>query len=301
MKSLLCTFVILNLATMLQLEENNVRVPAEQRDRDEILGHVRSIFDAYVARDRKAIEATHTADWVGFQVPSRKIERGIEAYMKNADSSLEQFRGLSYELHDTELQILGDVAVLYYVASYRCRSPEGDERTLPLRSVDIYRREGDEWNQCGSNICVVPPEKPAARKANAAPQSSSLSLADRAELLAAREAVWRAWFTNDVEHLRSSVPEDVIAMDLGETVWAGRTEILARAQGFADGGAKLVRLSFPETRIQLYGSAAVLYTTYEFELERDGVQEAHSGRGTEIFERRNGTWVNTGWHLEPGP
>ena len=75
----------------------------DQSDREKILAHVRSIFDAYVRRDRETIERTHTRDWRGFLIPSSEIERGIEAYMKHADNSLERLGGTGYELHDTEI------------------------------------------------------------------------------------------------------------------------------------------------------------------------------------------------------
>ena len=97
----------------------------DQSDREKILAHVRSIFDAYVRRDRETIERTHTRDWRGFLIPSSEIERGIEAYMKHADNSLERLGGTGYELHDTEIQLYGDVGVLYYVATYSGRDPEG--------------------------------------------------------------------------------------------------------------------------------------------------------------------------------
>ena len=74
-------------------------------DRKEILAHIDSIFRAYIRKDRKTIRDTHTPDWTGFQGPSTKIERGIEAYMVNAEKSLAQVDGTGYELLDHEIQI----------------------------------------------------------------------------------------------------------------------------------------------------------------------------------------------------
>ena len=62
-----------------------------------------------------------------------------------------------------------------------------------------------------------------------------------------------------------------------------------------------MRLEYPRTEIRLYGDVAILYTTYVFEVESpDGKRETSAGRGTEIFVRRNGRWVNPGWHLDSG-
>ena len=128
-----------------------------ERDRAAILEHIHSIFRAYLARDRAAIERLHTRDWVGFQGPSQKIERGIVDYMRNADKSLDSFEATGYELLDTEVQLYGDTALVYYVARYDYRSrTDGKTGSLRLRSVDVYRRESAGWNQCGSHIGVIP-------------------------------------------------------------------------------------------------------------------------------------------------
>jgi ketosteroid isomerase-like protein len=125
-------------------------------DRAAILAHIRGIFQAYVDRDRATIERTHTADWTGFQGPSTKIERGLADYMVNADRSLAAFRGTGYELLDTEVQLHGDLALVYYVARYDYLDAEGRPGSLGLRSLDVYRRERGEWIQCGSHITPLP-------------------------------------------------------------------------------------------------------------------------------------------------
>jgi ketosteroid isomerase-like protein len=129
---------------------------ANDPESEELLAHVRSIFDAYLRRDRDAIRRLHTADWIGFQGPSARIERGLADYMVNAERSLSSFHGTGYELLDVEVQRLGELALVWYVARYDCRDAQGRALALPLRSVDVYRREPAGWNQCGSHISVIP-------------------------------------------------------------------------------------------------------------------------------------------------
>ena len=138
------------------LTENVMSNAVSDHDREEILGHIRGIFQAYLDRDRDAIRRAHTADWTGFQGPSTRIERGIEAYMINAEKSLEHFTGTGYELLDTEVQVYSDVAIVYYIGRYDYQDADGRDGSLMLRSVDIYRRESGGWNQCGSHITPVP-------------------------------------------------------------------------------------------------------------------------------------------------
>jgi len=289
-----------------------------KEDRDQILQHIHSIFQAYLRQDRDAIRKTHTPDWTGFQGPSVKIERGIDAYMVNAEKSLQTLRGTGYELLDTEVQIYGDLALVYYIARYDYRDQEGREGSIPLRSIDVYRREHGEWNQCGSHITPIPAggdwgegrmgkspahgdrlNPSAATTAVASEPATPRSLApqEREELLKVREAVWRAWFAGDQVALRAAIPDEAIAMDPGVAAWADQAEILRRSSAFAAGG-KLLRLEFPETRMQVYGNVAILYTSFVFETEQDGQRNVMAGRGTEVFVNHAGKWVNTGWHLE---
>lgn len=133
--------------------------PAQRHDREEIVAHIHGLFQAYIRRDREAIKRGHTKDWRGFQVRSTELVRGIDAYMQNADRILETMNGKRYQLLDVDVHLYGDVAVVYYVADYWVQNPHGQEERVGLRSVDIYRRDPAGWNQCGSNICAIPPEQ----------------------------------------------------------------------------------------------------------------------------------------------
>lgn len=296
-----------------QTVQTGIATEQLERDRAEILGHIHGIFQAYLRQDPETIRRTHVREWTGFQGPSTKIERGIEDYMKNAERSLESFQGTAYELLDTEVQVYGDLAIVYYVARYDYRDKKtGDTGSLPLRSVDIYSRERDGWNQIGSHIAVIRSgglwgendgrsgQLIGNSGAGKSSTSTSLSPAERDALLLAREAVWRAWFGGDRVRLAALIPEETIAIDPGNSVWADQSAIFARSEEFRISKAKLTRLEFPNTKIQAYGDVAILYTTYAFEVEKDGQRTTTAGRGTEIFIRRDGKWLNCGWHLDSG-
>ena len=66
------------------------------------------------------------------------------------------------------------------------------------------------------------------------------------------------------------------------------------------GGGRLVRLEFPRVEIQSYGDVAVIYSQYIFETEAKGERKTSSGRATEVFLRKNGRWINPGWHMDSG-
>jgi hypothetical protein len=120
----------------------------------------------------------------------------------------------------------------------------------------------------------------------------------RQQILAAREAVWRAYFANDRASLEKLIPDEAIAIDEGAEAWSDRAAILAGAKRFAESGAKLVKLAFPKTEMQIYGNTIIIYTSYVYEIEANGRREARSGRGTEMFVRRGDDLVNVGWHLD---
>ncbi len=121
---------------------------------------------------------------------------------------------------------------------------------------------------------------------------------DRAELLTAREAVWRSWFANDAKTLETLVPPDTIVISSGEEKWKNQADILESAAKFHAAGGKLIRLEFPRTEIQRFGDVAITYSQYLYETEVDGKRSVTTGRVTEVFVLRDGKWTNPGWHTD---
>jgi len=150
--------------------------------------------------------------------------------------------------------------------------------------------------QATGSLLALTSSAPTAACSVAQPVSPAL----RQEILSAREAVWRAWFANDQARLKAAIPEETVAINAGEEAWQGRNQVLESAREFGASGARLVRLEYPRTEIQLFGDVAILYTAYLFEVETGGERQVSSGRGTEIFVRRGGRWTNPGWHLDSG-
>jgi len=122
--------------------------------------------------------------------------------------------------------------------------------------------------------------------------------ADDAELLQAREQVWRAWFAGDIKTLEQLVPPDTIVMSGGEQQWKHQAEVLRTSAEFHAKGGKLLRLEFPRTEVQHYGDVAIVWSSYTLELEVGGKKSGGSSRVTEIFVKRNGKWTNPGWHTD---
>jgi len=264
-------------------------------DREQIVGHIHGLFQAYMRGDRDTIRRGHTADWRGFPVRARRLIRGLDEYMVEADTILATMRSVGYRLIDVEIDLHGDVAIVYYLAECTLQSADSSAtHDIAIRSVDVYRREPSGWNQCGSNICVVP-DPPSV---TVTPSRPELSTAERANLLSCRERVWRAWFCGDVAALEALLPEQVIAIDPGVEAWADRGGVLARSRAFADAGNRLISLEFPQTAMQVLGDAVVLYTTFRVVTELAGKRTERVGRGTETFIRRGDRWLNSGWHLE---
>ena len=54
------------------------------------------------------------------------------------------------------------------------------------------------------------------------------------------------------------------------------------------------------TEIQSSGDVAVLCSLVEITMESQGKRGSLSCRSTEVFQKRNGRWVNTGAHVDSG-
>lgn len=118
------------------------------------------------------------------------------------------------------------------------------------------------------------------------------------ELLRVRETVWRAWFAGDIKTVTQLVPEDTIVVSASDSEWKTQADVLKEANEFHASGGKLTRLEFPRTLVQHFGDVAIVWSKYVLETEVHGEKKLSSGRVTEIFVRREGQWVNPGWHTD---
>lgn len=137
----------------------------------------------------------------------------------------------------------------------------------------------------------------------AAVMSASLShvaanVAVDQEVLAAREAAWRAYFGGDVRTLGELLPQEFIGIGMNDAPFADRAMTLDGARAFRERGGRLVRLAFPETQAQRLGDVVVLYGRYEAVILSGGAERTLRGRLTEMFVRRDGKWLHPGWHLD---
>jgi ketosteroid isomerase-like protein len=262
-------------------------------DRDAIRAHIDRIFKAYIARDRTEVQATHDREWRGFLTGSRRIIRGIDEYMRSADSSLSSpQRLLGYTMEDFDVQFRGrDLAVVPYIAELEGEA-EGARGRWKLRVVDVYERQNGEWMQIASNTAMHP--QSAYEQVS---EHRVMLPSQRADLLKAREAVWRAWFGGDEEALRTLLPPETIALAAGPDGWTTRDAIIRSSLDFSRAGGTLVRLEFPRTDVQQYGATAILYTSYLFETDTGGKKASERGKAVEIFVRQQNRWVNSGWQL----
>jgi ketosteroid isomerase-like protein len=121
---------------------------------------------------------------------------------------------------------------------------------------------------------------------------------DDSQLLQAREAVWRAWFANDTKTLQALVPTETIVISGGEEKWKHQGEVFQSAADFQSAGGKLIRLEFQHTEVQHFGDVAIVWSNYLVETETNGKRSVSSGRASEVFVRRNGRWINPGWHTD---
>jgi ketosteroid isomerase-like protein len=276
-------------------------------DRAAIRAHIEGICQAFLDGDVEKIHATHTEDWRGFLENSRAPIKGIDAYMRANGIPWPPAAGTpkrgpnlnanTFRVSDFDAHFYGpDTAVANFFVDFGRLSGNEFTTSTRYRIMDIYVRRGGHWNQAASHTVIDP-----VWRAEQMSKPTTIPAPAREQLLAAREAVWRAYFTNDRAALEKLVPPDTIVLEGPlEKPFVRRAEIFESARLAAERGTKLVRLEFPQTEVQVYGPTAIIYTTYLYELETpQGQRETTTGRATEIFVRRDGAWVNPGWHLTP--
>ena len=264
-------------------------------DREAIRAHIDSIFQAFIKKDAAALRATHAQNWLGYLEGSREVIKGIEGYMDwNQVDPKSPYGMKSYKMREFDMIFKGDAAFVCFVSDIESNTPNGPSQRA-LRICDFYTKENGHWIQSGSDTAL---HQDSLEQQLGAPRPLPNQMKQR--LLAAREAVWRAFFAGDRATLEKLIPEETIAIEAGDNNWSNRQSILEGAERFAKSGGKLIKLEFPKTEIQLYGLTAVVYSNYVYELESGGQRINQSGRVTEVFVLRKGEWVNPGWHMDSG-
>jgi hypothetical protein len=200
----------------------------------------------------------------------------------------------SYKFREFDMIFKGDAAFVCFVADVESNWP-GRSPHRALQICDFYTKDKGNWIQSGSYTGI---HQETLEEQLSSPRSIGDEMKKR--LLDAREAVWRAWFSGDRPTLEKLIPQETIAIESGHDNWSNRQKILDGSVEFAKGGGKLLKLEFPKTEIQVYGTSAVVYSNYSYELEQGGQRINQSGRVSEVFVLRKGHWVNPGWHMDSG-
>lgn len=306
----LCWFSFCLLAAVASLAQaqSTSKNDGSEADRAAIRAHIESICQAFIDGDIDKIHDTHTEDWRGYLENSRVPIKGIDEYMRangipwplpantpnprSNSSATSGFKVFDFDVHFYSPEL----AVACFMVDFGQKSGSDIITANRYRIMDVYAKRNGQWIQAASHTVIDPVWK-AARMS----QPATLPPPVRQQILTAREAVWRAFFTNDQGQLDKLVPADTIVLEGSlEKPFVKKAEILESAKQLGQSGSKLIRLEFPQTEMQVYGDTAILYTTYLYELENpQGERRTSKGRATEIFVRRNGAWVNPGWHMTP--
>ena len=293
---------------------------AQESDGEAIAAHINSIFRAYIEKDREHVIATHTPDWLGFQSRSLRLVRGIEGYMVNASFGLKNGNGADHELLQIVPRVHGDIAVAPYVARYVTRRGD-EENTFLYRALDIYRRDGGVWNQCGTNICVMsddPPAYPSAADFDAFPRLRPIAARSVPEPSAEARASWKARRASaaDEKRLREATIRslasagDVAALgELRAEDWVGfdlgSTSVLIRDGDVAPAGdpwtARVAKVELIEFESQVYGDVALVFALLR---ATDAAGESFLVRTAEVYRRSSddaATWRQWASHPNPIP
>jgi ketosteroid isomerase-like protein len=267
--------------------------PDRAADAAAIRKHIEGICQAFVDKDRAKLEATHGRDWRGFTPWSDHVIRGLDGYMNEATFAPGTPKGegmVGFKLSDFDVVFYGDTAVASFILEVD-RVEGGEKSTHQSTLLDVYHKGADGWIQVASNTSLH-----AAEVDRLMSVPRRVGPQERAQILEAREAVWRAWFAGDTTRLTTLVPPELITLEDSDD-FGNRASTIEGSRGFAKSGGKLTRLVFPRTELQAYGQTVILYTTYEMDLTEAGQTRTDRGVATEVFVRQNGKWVNTGWQL----
>src|SRR5262249_37951942 len=230
-------------------------------DREAIRAHIDRIFQAFIHKDAAELRATHAPNWLGYLEGSRKALHGVDEYMRatgNFDPAT-PYGMTGYKMREFDMIFQGDAAFVAFVADVESNTPSGPQKRA-LRITDYYTKQNGSWIQTGSDTQLHPESLAEANQV-----LRTLPDPLKKQLLDAREAVWRAYFAGDQAALEKLLPKELVTMEPGGS-WGNREKVFEGSKRFAASGAKLAKLEFPKTEIQMYGYTAIVYSDYLYEI-----------------------------------
>lgn len=202
------------------------------KDAGEIRAHIEAICQAFVDWDVDKIYATHTEDWRGFLEGSTKPIKGVDEYMRANGIDWPKVKGSKPYPNPASSFRLLDFDVHFYspqlaVASFNVEFFTKADNVVRSRYqiMDLYAKRNGSWIQAASHTVMDP-----AWRAEQNSKPGAVSLETRQKILVAREAVWRAFFSNDRVALEKMIPEEAIAIDADQEQWSDRTAIFSAAK-----------------------------------------------------------------------
>ncbi|HEX5883962.1 MAG TPA: hypothetical protein VFY67_05410, partial [Pyrinomonadaceae bacterium] len=178
-----------------------------------IRAHIESIFQAFIDGDEKKIYDTHSEDWRGLLEGYPTPIKGIDEYMKangidwpkpaNTPKSRPYYpAGTTYRIDDFDVHFYGpELAVVNFLGGFERKDGNATVTLRRFRIMDIYAKRKGSWIQAASHTAVDPDWR-----AEQMSQPRTITPEVRERILAAREAVWKAWFANDRALLEKLIP-----------------------------------------------------------------------------------------------
>src|SRR5437870_1958566 len=186
-------------------------------DREAIRAHIDSIFQAFIDKDAAKLRATHHQNWLGYLEGSRTMIHGVDGYMDYSYVDKASPYGMkSYKMREFDMIFKGDAAFVCFTADVESNTPNGPMKRT-LRISDFYTKQDGKWIQTGSDTELHPE---SAEEQIQMPRTLGDQMKKR--LLDAREAVWRAWFSNDRATLEKLIPEETVAIEAADNTWSNR-------------------------------------------------------------------------------
>jgi len=226
--------------------------PSRDADAALIRREIEIICQAFVDKDRKVLEETHGKQWRGFTPGNDHVIRGIDGYMNEATFGPNAKKGqgmVGYKITDFDVVFYGDTAVASFVLESDVVYG-GQKGQQKLTILDVFHKERRGWTQVASNTSLHGDEMMRQMSA-----SRGIGDDEKKELLAAREAVWRAWFAGETAALTRALPSELVTIEPDGSFGTLKSN-LDGSSGFAtggimlgvDAGSNVVREFWPEIR-----------------------------------------------------
>lgn len=123
--------------------------------KDQVRASLDSWHSSMLAQDLDKVLSMYTRDLVSYDAILKLQIRGLDAYAAHWNECMAFCPSdMIFEIHDPEISVDGDLALVHFLARCGGTNEEGQEETGWMRTTQCWRRNDGDWKIAHEHLSI---------------------------------------------------------------------------------------------------------------------------------------------------